>query len=61
MLDSNKIKGFSAGMMCVTYSGKEYTAWFQVQIHEIKRDATLQVPVYAADGDLIPDVDYFEV
>ena len=48
-------------MKSVTYSGKEYTTWFQVQVHEIKRDATLQVPVYAADGDLVPNVDYFEV
>jgi hypothetical protein len=61
MLDNSKIEEFSAGMKCVTYPGKEYTTWFQVQIHEIKRDATLQVPVNAADGDLVPDVDYFEV
>jgi len=32
-----------------------------MQIHEVERDAALQVSVYAADGDLIPDVFYFEV
>ena len=44
-----------------THSGEEYAARLQVQIHEVKRDAALQVSVYTADGDLIPDVDYFEV
>jgi len=32
-----------------------------MQIHEVERDATLQVSVYAADGDLVPDVGDSEV
>lgn len=46
---------------CMTHSGKEYATRLQVQIHEVEGDATLQVSVYAANGDLIPDVSYFEV
>jgi hypothetical protein len=46
---------------CETDSGKENASRLQVQIHEVERDATLQVSVYAADGDLIPNVDYPEV
>jgi len=45
----------------VTHSGEEYAPWLQVQIHEVECDATLQVSVYAADGDLIPDVGDSEV
>ena len=45
----------------MTHSGKEYASWLQVQIHEVERDATLQVSVYAADGDLVPDVGDSEV
>ena len=44
-----------------THSGKEYASWLQMQIHEVERDATLQVSVYAADGDLVPDAGDSEV
>jgi hypothetical protein len=44
-----------------TDSGEEYAPRLQVQIHQVERDTTLQVSVYATNSYLVPDVDYFEV
>jgi hypothetical protein len=44
-----------------TNPGEENAPRLQVQIHEIERDATLQVAMYPAYGCLFSDVDYLKV
>ena len=49
------------GDSATTNPGEENAPRLQVQIHEIERDATLQVTMYPANGCLLPDVDYLKV